>query len=462
MFMDKIGPGNADFIRNASQAGSQPSSVNQGKGKESEGVQEPLDQLNLDALRNKEKVELIIEADSPSQREALKKKLIEENPNNRITADLPLINGFAIELDRNSIGVLPELSKIAGNDVRVFLDGRISIPDPIIEKPGEVSALMDVAAKTMNVDKIHERGIKGQNVVACVIDTGIASSHKDLKGKVLHFEDMVNGKSQDGEGYDDQGHGSHCSSILGGTGDASDGKFKGVAPDVKLIGVKVLDKNGSGSFSDVVKGIQWAVENKDKYNIDVISMSLGGPTSSSAAKDPVAQAVAKAWDAGIVVCVAAGNSGPGKETISTPANEPKIITFGAMDDKGTLDRDDDTVAYFSSVGPTKVDKLVKPDLITPGVKITAADAFNPEGYTTMSGTSMATPFGAGEMVLAICADKMKNDGKKTLTPDDLKTLAMSTADKLKDPKIDENHQGKGALNIEKMVNTIFPPETPPA
>ncbi|MDQ7824605.1 MAG: S8 family peptidase [Candidatus Eremiobacteraeota bacterium] len=446
--MDRIGPGNADFIKNAASSGSAPQAPLKEKGEKASS--DPLDQLDLTRLQGKEKIELIIESGDKASLDKIKKAIVEQNPQNKIKADLPLINAFSVELAPDSLGVLPELSKITG-DVSVFLDGRITIPDPIIEKPGEVGALMDVATKTMNLDKVWERGFTGKDVVICVIDTGIAP-HPDLKEKIIGFQDMVAGKT---EAYDDQGHGTHCSGIAAGTGQASEnGKFKGAAPDAKLVGVKVLDGNGSGSFTDVIKGIQWAVENKDKYKINVISMSLGGPVSQSAKKDPVAQAVEKAVEAGIITVVAAGNSGPGKETIGTPANAEHVITVGALDDKGTVEREDDGIAYFSSRGPTKYDKLVKPDIVTPGVKITAADATS-EGYVTMSGTSMATPFAAGVMALAVQA-------KPDITPEELKTLAMGSADKLKDPKIDENTQGKGVLDPLEIINTLAPPESQPA
>jgi len=450
--MDRIGPSSADHIKNLNQTGALPPSMKEVK--DNEAPSEPSDKVYLDELKNlkdfrgNEKISLIIEAESKESLEQIKKSLVEQNPQNKIKADLPLINGFAVEIDPNTIGILPELGKVTG-DMKVFVDGRISIPDPAIEKPSEVGMLLDTATKTLNIDKVWDRGFTGKGSVICVIDTGIAQ-HPDLKDKIIGFQDFVNGKT---EAYDDQGHGTHCSGITAGSGKASEGKYKGAAPDAQLVGVKVLDRNGSGSFSDVIKGIQWAVENKDKFKINVISMSLGGPISQPAAKDPVAQAVEKAVEAGIITCVAAGNSGPGKETVSTPANAEHVITVGALDDKGTVAREDDTVAYFSSRGPTKFDKLIKPDILTPGVNITSTQA-NSDGYVSMSGTSMATPLAAGVMALAVQA-------KPDITPAEAKSIAMGTADKLKDAKIDENTQGKGVLDPLEMINTLAPPETKP-
>jgi serine protease AprX len=460
--MDSIGP---RYIQSNQSPPAEKASTPHTSEARNEAQQNPLDSISLDSLkkqlRGQDKVSLIIEAKSPQEREQLKQKFIDQNPKNRIVADLPLINGFTVEVDKNSLGVLPELSKIAG-DVSVALDGRITIPDPEIEKPvkpGEMTAMLDVATKTMGLDKVWDRGFKGQNTIICVIDTGIAP-HKDLKDKIIGFDDITK-KQYDVQPYDDNRHGTHCSSIAAGTGEASDGKYCGAAPEAKLYGIKVLDGNGSGSFTDVILGIQRAVELKQsgKVDIDIISMSLGGPISQPSKKDPVVQAVDAAWDAGIIVNVAAGNSGPGRSTTSTPANSDKILTVGAMDDKGTVKREDDSMAYFSSVGPTKYDGLVKPDYVAPGVNIRAADAFDLQGYLDMSGTSMSTPFGAGCTADVVSA--AKSVGKK-ISHDEYKQLLLQTCVRLPDPKIDDNHQGKGAIDPLAMVNIIAPPDAHPA
>ncbi|MCL5773703.1 MAG: S8 family serine peptidase, partial [Firmicutes bacterium] len=229
-----------------------------------------------------------------------------------------------------------------------------------------------------------------------------------------------------------------------GSGKASQGKYKGPAYEANLVGVKVLDGNGSGSFSDVIKGIQWATDNKDKYNIRVINMSLGGRASGSYKDDPVAQAVEAAVNKGIVTVVAAGNSGPGAKTIGTPAHDPLALTIGALDDRGTPDPSDDKIASFSSRGPTKYDNLPKPDVVSPGVNITAPDASN-GGYTSMSGTSMATPIAAGVVASLIQADSKA-------TPDEIKTALAKTADKVGD--YDANTQGAGVIDPYKALQEL--------
>jgi len=245
-----------------------------------------------------------------------------------------------------------------------------------------------------------------------------------------------------------------------GDGKSSEGKYAGAAPEASLVGIKVLNKYGSGSFSDVIAGIQWATEQKDEMGIDIISMSLGGYASESYKDDPVAQAVEAAVGKGIITCIAAGNSGPSGQSIGTPATAPHVISVGALDDQGTIEREDDKLAYFSSRGPTRVDGLPKPDILTPGVRITAPK--NTGGYTTMSGTSMACPLAAGMAALIKSA-------APTVTPGELKGVVMGSADDLKDAdgvKMSHNDQGAGVFDvaeaIEKLTGVeIIPPPPPP-
>jgi serine protease AprX len=431
-----------DLTRNAAQVGV---SGNYGKeGQTKKATEEPKDQVTLQGLRysaldlnESGKLGVIVRAKDPEKLEQMKQRLL-ENPENRIKADLPLIGGFAAEIDPNTQnGVMPQL-ETATNDIRVMLDGQVHLIDPVEKFDNDVNAMMDIAGKSMNVDKAWEAGYKGKGTTICIIDTGIAQ-HADMKDRIIGFKDFVNKKEA---AYDDQGHGTHCAGIAAGDGKSSEGKYSGVAPEASLVGVKVLNANGSGAFSDVISGIQWAVENKDKFGINVISMSLGGYASQSYKDDPVAQAVEAAVEKGIITCVAAGNSGPGEKTIGTPGTAPHVITVGALDDKGTIDRSDDTVASFSSRGPS-IDGLLKPDVLTPGVKITAPK--NTGGYTTMSGTSMANPFTAGLTALL-------KQAAPTLSPGEVKGVIMGTADNLKN--LPHNDQGAGVFDIVEALEKV--------
>ncbi|HEU5140371.1 MAG TPA: S8 family serine peptidase [Bacillales bacterium] len=258
-----------------------------------------------------------------------------------------------------------------------------------------------------NVDQYSK-----EDVVIAVIDTGIDDSHVDLdEGKVIGWKDFVNGKS---EPYDDNGHGTHVSSIATGEGEGN-AAYKGVAPGAALVGVKVLDSRGSGSLSDVTAGINWAVEHQDQYGIEILSLSLG-TTGCSDGTDMTSDAVNQAVEAGLTVTVAAGNAGPQECTVGSPGAAAKVISVGAGSDLG---QGGFFLAEFSSRGPT-ADGRIKPDIFAPGYKITAADANTGDGYVTYSGTSMATPFTAGVAALML-------DANPSLTPSQLKQDIYSTA-----------------------------------
>lgn len=233
----------------------------------------------------------------------------------------------------------------------------------------KITTLLDTASPSVGAEQLKEIGLTGKDVTIAVLDTGIYP-HQDLEERIVAFKDFVKNKT---EPYDDNGHGTHCAGDAAGSGLMSDGKYQGPASEANLVGVKVLDKVGAGSLSTVIAGIEWCIRNQEQLNIDVLSLSLGSPTEQGAEDDPVVEAVEKAWDSGIVVCVAAGNSGPAEQTIASPGISPKVITVGAADDQNTIDRSDDTIANFSSRGPT-VDGLMKPDLLTPGVNIVSLRA----------------------------------------------------------------------------------------
>ncbi|GGA50732.1 serine protease AprX [Kroppenstedtia guangzhouensis] len=294
----------------------------------------------------------------------------------------------------------------------------------------EVRAFLDIGTKSVGVTDVRVReGLTGKGVTIAVVDTGI-HPHDDLMKpvpRIVAFEDLIHGRK---EPYDDQGHGTHCAGDAAGNGYRSEGLYAGPAPEAKLVGVKVLDKEGSGQLSTVIKGVDWCVVNKEKYGIRIISLSLGAPAVESYRDDPLAQAVEAAWHRGIVVLAAAGNEGPLPGTISTPGLDPLILTVGAADDRNTPDDSDDIKASYSSRGPT-VDLLVKPDVYAPGTHIISLSVPDSplerqlpenrvgEHYINLSGTSMATPFCAGVVALLLEANPQ-------LSPNDVKSILMFT------------------------------------
>jgi serine protease AprX len=278
--------------------------------------------------------------------------------------------------------------------------------------------------------------------------------HTDLKGRIIHFVDLINQRT---DPYDDNGHGTHCAGDAAGDGSSSGGKYVGSAPKANIVGVKVLDRMGSGSLSTVMDGVQWCIDyNTENQNkIDIISMSLGATAQKyeNENEDPMVKIVESAWESGIVVCVAAGNEGPDESTIASPGLSDKVITVGAMDDINTPTRTDDDIAGFSSRGPT-IYGLSKPDVVAPGVNIVSLRSPNSyldkyqkrnrvdNNYFVLSGTSMATPICAGVVALIL-------EAYPTLTPDEVKGKLMSGAEPWKTDN--PNMYGAGYINAERSI-----------
>ncbi|MFE3159865.1 S8 family serine peptidase [Streptomyces sp. NPDC059221] len=254
-------------------------------------------------------------------------------------------------------------------------------------------ASLDKSVPQIGTPAAWKAGYTGKGVKIAVLDTGVDATHPDLKGQILGSKNFT--ASPDVK--DRVGHGTHVSSIAAGTGAKSGGKFKGVAPDAKLLEGKVLDDDGFGDDSGILAGMEWAVA----QGADVINLSLGG--SDTPEVDPLEEAVNKlSADKGVLFAIAAGNEGDMAGTVGSPGSADAALTVGAVDDK-------DQLADFSSRGPRIGDGAIKPDVTAPGVDITAAAApgsaidqevgQNPPGYLTISGTSMATPHVAGAAAL---------------------------------------------------------------
>jgi serine protease AprX len=325
----------------------------------------------------------------------------------------------------------------------------------------KTKSTLDIVTQTVNAPMAWSSGLDGRGIGVAVLDSGVASK-RDLMNsngsasRIVYSESFVAGS----DASDQFGHGTHVAGIVAANGAASTGPnfkrtLKGVAPNTNIINLKVLDANGQGNISDVIAAIDRAIELKNTYNIRVMNLSLGTPVYESYTLDPLCQEVEAAWKAGIVVVVAAGNYGRssnmgvnGYGTIGSPGNDPYVITVGATKTNGTPYRFDDTVASYSSKGPTAFDHVVKPDLVAPGNNVvslmapncTIATLFpsarvqnsyyqtnaapgNSTEYFRLSGTSMATPVVAGTAALML-------QKQPSLTPDQVKARLMKTATKI--------------------------------
>ncbi|MCF3124040.1 S8 family serine peptidase [Streptomyces arenae] len=251
----------------------------------------------------------------------------------------------------------------------------------------KVEATLDRSTKQVHAPEAWAAGYDGKGTKVAVLDTGADAGHPDLKGRIGATENFTD--SPDNE--DRQGHGTHTTSTVGGSGAASGGKKKGVAPGAELLHGKVLNDSGSGATSWIIAGMEWAVAQK----ADVVSMSLGNPARTDCT-DPMSTAteeLARSAENTLFV-IAAGNTGPTPNSVSSPGCAPSVLTVGAVDR-------DDTTASFSSRGPAYGSHTLKPEIAAPGVGISAAAAGGRGiyAYQSMSGTSMATPHVAGAAAL---------------------------------------------------------------
>lgn len=243
-------------------------------------------------------------------------------------------------------------------------------------------------------DDIVKRRYLGQGITTAVLDTGIIL-HPDFDRRIIEFKDFVNHKK---EIYDDSGHGTHVAGILGGSGMLSGGTYAGMAPQVKFVIAKVLDKDGNGSVTAVLDGIEWILGLTQKQKIHIVNISVGThPGLNTEEEKKLIRGVELLWDMGITVVVSAGNYGPKERTVAAPGSSRKVITVGAVDipeRNGVGKRCWD----YSGRGPTD-GCVVKPDLVVPGTYITSCNGEYTNRwkrpYTEKSGTSMATPLVSG-------------------------------------------------------------------
>jgi serine protease AprX len=305
------------------------------------------------------------------------------------------------------------------------------------------------------------RGVTGQGVGVAVVDSGIAAGHSALSRQIVASVDLASNAT----GTDDQfGHGTHVAGIIAGQASAATGvtsRFAGgTAPGARLINVRVLGADGAGYTSDVIAGIDWVIANRQRYNIRVMNLSLGHPVVEPCAIDPLCQAVARAHGAGVVVVASAGNGGRTADGsmvlggISSPGNSPFAITVGALNTHATAGRQDDTVASFSSRGPTKFEFAVKPDVVAPGTRIVAPESPSAwigsnypqfhiagsgnNGYQSLSGTSMSAAVVSGGVALLLQANP-------SLTPAQVKLALQTTATYMPDAGL--IGAGAGSINL---------------
>ena len=350
---------------------------------------------------------------------------------------------------------------------------RVLAASPFVERVSldrSVVGAMERTGATVGAAAVRQDlGVEGTGVGVAVIDSGITTWHDDLSDggagqRVVEFVDFVDGVATP---HDDYGHGTHVSGIIAGNGLDSNGARTGIAPGANLLVLKVLDHTGRGYISDVIAAIDYAVARRAALNIRVINLSVATGVYESYETDPLTLAAERAVRAGITVVAAAGNHGrsPAGNTqyggITSPANAPWVLTVGASSHTGTPERADDTIAAFTSRGPTALDYRAKPDLVAPGMGIeslsdpdsslysTAAAYLLPGTTTTpalpylsLSGTSMSAPVVSGTVALMLQVNP-------ALTPNAVKAILQYTAEVY--TAYDPLTEGAGFLNAKGAI-----------
>jgi serine protease AprX len=366
---------------------------------------------------------------------------------------LDIINAQIAELPAEAVTVLERHPLVA----------HLSIDRAVVGTMERTSATIGATAVRQNL------GYDGTGVGVAIIDSGVTPWHDDLAAsgggqRVAHFVDFVRNNPKP---YDDYGHGTHVAGIIAGDGFDSGGARAGIAPGVRLTVLKVLDEQGNGRISDVIKALDHVLKKKDSLNIRVVNLSVATGVYESYMTDPLTLAAKSLVDAGIIVVAAAGNLGEtatGLDAyggITSPGNAPWVLTVGASNHMGTFGRSDDRMAVFSSRGPTAEDRGAKPDLVAPGVGIESLSNQDstfyrtltpyllsgtvPTGYLpylSLTGTSMSAPVATGAIALMLQANP-------ALTPNAVKAILQYTAQTY--PGYDPLTQGAGFLNAAGAV-----------
>ena len=388
----------------------------------------------------------------------------------QVVSRLSIIGGFVADVPAASVSELRQTPAVA----HAWQDGSVRVRDdaaPMYDCDDDAAADDDQGLECYDAfppNKAWPKAIglhavppetAGEGVTIAVLDTGITKT-RDFGDRVVARVDLT----PDGDGYDGYGHGTNMAGIVGADGARSGGKWRGVATGVSLLPVKVADWNGATDVSVVLAAMEWIAVHREEYGIDILSLSYGTDSSQTYELDPLDFAVERLWSFGVVVVAAAGNRGEGGSKIDKPGDDPRVITVGAADLHGTVRTADDTVAPFSSRGPTH-DGVAKPDLVAPGITIVSQrapkstlDAMRPTArvgkhYFKGTGTSQATAMVAGVAALVL-------DAAPGLSPDQVKKILITTATPMAESPYGS---GAGLVNADRAVDlaSTAPPDVEP-
>jgi serine protease AprX len=390
----------------------------------------------------------------------------------RVTGQLPIINGLVVR------STAAEAARLANKDsVRVVsLNSRVKRNSV---GPIDASLLQTSYPDSVRAPKAWNNAT-GEGVGVAVIDTGIAGTLPDFRQSQTDSSSRVVATvatnpyaTNDNDGY---GHGTHVAGIIAGnsnnrpSSDPLHGDYVGIAPDANLISIKAADDQGNATVLDVIYGLQFAVDYKGTYNIRVVNLSLESTQAQSYKTDPLDAAVEAAWNSGIVVVAAAGNRGTASDAVNyAPGNDPYAISVGAVDDQGTKNTLDDTLADWSSRGTTQ-DGYAKPDVVAPGAHIVSDLAPSSQfaslcpscivdgQYIRAGGTSMSAPVVSGAV-----ADLLEQ--QPGYTPNQVKGALLASGRKIGDQQTMEVSvdsliwASPGVSNQGLTPNSLIDPKT---
>ena len=367
------------------------------------------------------------DVDQDRVNDVLERRLRKAERGTRLDVVVASDGSLSVADARKAVGAFPVSRRLgiiggfAGRLTAAQVRGLASTPGIVrIDQDAAVRITMDAARANYGVDAARAAyGLTGVGVDVCILDTGVDPGHEQLDSKEIVWQDFIGTEDTP---VDPHGHGTHVASIAvgDGTGGTNAARFGGVAPAAGLWAGRVLDETGNGEDSGIIDAIEWCAASPD---VDIISMSLGSLLPSDGT-DVLSLAANAAVADGKIVVVAAGNSGDAADTIASPGAAPDVITVGAVSDwshSATNHDEGPYLAYFSSRGGETFAGDQKPDVVAPGVTIRAAGAGTTSGYATNSGTSMATPFAAGSLALAV-------EAEPTLTPEAALAALESTAE----------------------------------
>ena len=298
-----------------------------------------------------------------------------------------------------------------------------------------VKIKMNHVKEIVHAKQVYQNGYTGKNIRIALLDTGV-NEHPDLKNRILMFKDYVKQKEYT---YDDNGHGTHIAGILCGDGSACNGVINGMAPRAELFVFKILDHKGDGSTEDALKALDWILLNHKRYRIRLLNFSMGyRPEAKKSLQLELLNKINCLWKEGVIVVTAAGNNGPGDNSITVPGICRDVITVGACGDEKKYHN---MLTEYSGRGPTTC-CIVKPEILAPGTDVLSLSSKG-KGYEKKSGTSMSVPVVCGGLALAL-------EKRPSISPVEMKLLLYDTVERI------DGIQNSfwGILNVDNLIKML--------